>query len=116
LKRSIISPNVFNQNLEATAANTEAITKIGNFGDWVAASMPFTPTVDGFLYIWLNPSSTSGAYVRLTYVQNSRTIQLALNAKAGDGISGIFPVKKGCQITQAILTNGTAGFSFMPLA
>lgn len=94
----------------------DAITKIGNFGDWVAESLPFTPAADGFLYMWLNPSSVSGAYVRLTYVQNTRTIQLALNAKAGDGVSGIFPVKKNCQITQAALTNGTVACSFMPLA
>lgn len=112
-----MAETVFSKPLDGEVASlNDAITKIGNFGDWVSASLPFTPTADGFLYMWLNPSSTSGAYVRLTYVQNTRTIQLALNAKAGDGVSGIFPVKKDCQITQAALTNGTVGCSFMPLA
>lgn len=101
---------------EKTAVNPAALSALSakfTLGTWETVSLPYTPTADGFLYVYLNPSSSTGAYFRLSYSVDSQNIFIGQNAKSGDGVSLFAPVKKGAQITQAALTGGTIAVKFM---
>ena len=78
-----------------------------HFGTWSSVSLPFTADEDGFVYVYLNPSSASGAYARLSYTQGNFTNQVTLVAKDGNGVAAYAPIRKGCQLTQQQLTGGS---------
>lgn len=85
------------------------------FGTFESAPLPYEAQSDGFIVIYLNPSSSSGAYARLTYSADGKNIFMGLNAKSGDGVSLAYPVKKGATVSQAALSNGSLATNFLPI-
>ena len=93
---------------------SEQIAKC-KFGSYSSVTLPYQAQSDGFLYVWLNPSSASGAYARLSFTSGTGSIFGGLNAKAGDGVSMFIPIPKGCTVEQAALSGGTLSTSFCPV-
>ena len=98
---------------EITALNNSLANSL-KLGDWTAnLTLPYTPTSDGFISVWLNPSSASGAYARLSVTGDSHA--MGLNAKGGDGVTLVFPIKKNATVSQAALSNGTLSVRFISI-
>ena len=98
-----------------SAAQGYALNGKCKFGKYSSVTLPFEATTDGFLYLWLNPSSVSGAYARVAFTSDNATISGGLNAKAGDGVSLFIPVPKGCYVSQSALSNGSLTARFCPV-
>lgn len=98
---------------EITSLNN-SLTNSLKLGDWTAnLTLPYTPTSDGFISVWLNPSSASGAYARLSVTGDSHA--MGLNAKGGDGVTLVFPIKKNATVSQTALSNGTLSVRFISI-
>ena len=98
---------------EITSLNNSLANSL-KLGDWTAnLTLPYTPTSDGFISVWLNPSSASGAYARLSVTGDSHA--MGLNAKGGDGVTLVFPIKKNATVSQAALSNGTLSVRFISI-
>lgn len=96
------------------SALNNSLTNSLKLGDWTAnLTLPYTPTSDGFISVWLNPSSASGAYARLSVTGDSHA--MGLNAKGGDGVTLVFPIKKNATVSQAALSNGTLSVRFISI-
>ena len=103
--------------VSGVATNAAAITALQNklhFGSWTGnLTLPYVADQDGFMDVWLNPSSVNGAYARITSTGGETA--MGLNAVGGNGVTLIFPVKAGETITQATLTGGSLSIRFLPM-
>lgn len=113
LNHGIVDNLLNTVNSQATQINTlNNKLKFGNWTDNVA--LPFEAPADGFMTIYLNPATSSGAYARFS-ITSTHAHAMGLNATSGDGVSLSFPIKKGAIVSQAAVSNGTYTARFIPL-
>ena len=85
-----------------------------NFGQWSAiSSFPFTAPENGFVYLYLNPSSAAGGYARYTYTNNGLNMQVTITAPDGNGVAVYAPINKYASLSQAALSGGSVTGRFM---
>lgn len=64
-----------------------------------------------FVLFFLNPSTTSGAYARISVDDNNNMIRLA--APTGEGVTQCVPITKNSQIRATSISGGTLSYRFM---
>ena len=80
-----------------------------NIGEWGSGqNLPFTAPSNGFVNIYINPSTGAGASGR--FVVDGTNI--ALVTPSGSGVTNCAPIKKGGTVTQSALSGGTATVYF----
>ena len=113
LDHGIIDNLLNSVNSQATQINT--LNNKLKFGNWTTnVTLPYEAPADGFITIYLNPATASGAYARFN-ISSGNAHAMGLNATGGDGVSLSFPIKKGGRVSQAVLNNGTYTVRFIPL-
>lgn len=111
LKKPAGSENVaigdINNNMDIIDNAIGTLNSKIKFGTWETVTLPYDVPGDGFVYVYFNPSSTSGGRTRLSYTQGSITNQITAVATDGNGVSAFAPVTKNAQITQQELSGGS---------
>lgn len=64
-----------------------------------------------FILFFLNPSTTSGAYARISVNDNNNMIRLV--APSGEGVTQCIPLVKNSQIKATSISGGTLSYRFM---
>ena len=64
-----------------------------------------------FILFFLNPSTTSGAYARISVNGNNNMIRLV--ASSGEGITQCVSIAKNSQIQATAISGGTLSYRFM---
>lgn len=90
-----------------------ALNRKLKFGAWTNVTLPLNVSSDGFLSVFLNPSTTAGAYCRLASGGGNPSITAV--ATTGEPVTVIAPIKNNDYIYQRMLTNGTISCRFMPI-
>lgn len=108
---------IFEKPLDKQVAeNTDHIAtiegKLGFGTTTTSITFPFTPTVDGFLMISINPSSASDAYAVFT---NTAGGVIGVSAVQGNWASTLAALHAGEKITQSVASNCTVAARFIPL-
>lgn len=83
------------------------------YGRWEAITLPYNVPSDGFISVYLNPSTTAGAYVRIASGGGNPSITAV--ATSGEPVTCISPVRRNDYFSQQLLTNGTITCRFMPI-
>ena len=85
--------------------------RISGWGNRVNATPPFTAPCDGLIYLYINPSSTSGGYARYTVGPTYLSTYTAL----GEGVSTCAPIMKGEEVSYSASINCNVELYFIPL-
>ena len=64
-----------------------------------------------FILFFLNPSTTAGAYARISVDDNNNMIRLV--APSGEGVTQCIPLAKNSQIQATSISGGTLSYRFM---
>lgn len=80
-------------------------------GAWgTAQNVPFTAPSDGFVSLYLNPSTMSGGFGNFSV----GGVSAYLNSPTGNGATTCVPIRKGESVTQSALSNASIRVYFRP--
>lgn len=87
-----------------------------NLNDWSSSVImreaeAITMPSNRFILFFLNPSTTSGAYARISVNGNNNMIRLV--ASSGEGITQCVSIAKNSQIQATAISGGTLSYRFM---
>lgn len=99
----LLSIFMLNSNLVNLSAWSSSIT----MRETEAITMPS----NRFILFFLNPSTTSGAYARISVDDNNNMIRLV--APSGEGVTQCIPIAKNSQIQATAISGGTLSYRFM---
>ena len=74
-------------------------------------SEAITIPANRYLLFFLNPSTTSGAYARISVDDNNNMIRLV--APSGEGVTQCVPIAKNSQIQATSISGGTLSYRFI---
>lgn len=80
------------------------------FGSWEVKTAPFTADSSGFLYIFANPSTTSGGYATV-----DAGVSVNIPCYGGEGVCVFVPVKKGTNVSIARQSGVSVSIRFISL-
>lgn len=105
---------------EKTDNNSTSIRELNsnlvNLNDWSSSVImreaeAITMPSNRFILFFLNPSTTSGAYARISVNGNNNMIRLV--ASSGEGITQCVSIAKNSQIQATAISGGTLSYRFM---